>query len=60
MAEREWIIYVTLPALLVIWRERYNCQYTTRCAGHVVVVNRRIWFMVTQCTKVERDRMMVV
>ena len=60
---KEWLIYLaTLPALFVVWQlVQYNpVVHNTLLGMSVVVLIGVIWFMVTQCNKVERDRMLVL
>ena len=60
---REWLIYLaTLPALLVVWQlVQYNpVVHSTLLGMSFIVLVGIIWFMVTQCTKEERDRMLVL
>ena len=60
---KEWLIYLaTLPALFVVWQlVQYNpVVHNTLLGMSVVVLIGIIWFMVTQCNKVERDRMLVL
>ncbi|MGP9801385.1 peptide MFS transporter [Rheinheimera sp. NSM] len=61
--DREWLIYLaTIPALFVVWQlVQYNpVVHNTLLGMSFVVLVGIIWFMVTQCTKEERDRMMVL
>lgn len=61
--DREWLIYLaTIPALFVMWQlVQYNpVVHNTLLGLSFVVLVGIIWFMVTQCTKEERDRMMVL
>lgn len=60
---REWLIYLSvIPALFVVWQlVQYNpVVHTTLLAMSLLVLTGIIWFMVTQCTKEERDRMLVL
>lgn len=60
---REWLIYLlTIPALFVVWQlVQYNpVVHDTLLGLSLLVLGGVIWFMVTQCTKEERDRMLVL
>ncbi|MDX3773785.1 oligopeptide:H+ symporter [Chromatiaceae bacterium AAb-1] len=60
---REWLIYLgTLPALFLVWQlVQYNpVVHSTLLGLSFLVLVGIIWFLVTQCTKEERDRMIVL
>ena len=60
---REWMIYLcTIPALAIMWQlVQYNpVVHNTLLGLSFIVLFGIIWFMVTQCTKEERDRMTVL
>ncbi|CAM3866051.1 peptide MFS transporter [Rheinheimera salexigens] len=60
---REWLIYfATIPALALMWQlVQYNpVVHNTLVGLSFIVLFGIIWFMVTQCTKEERDRMTVL
>ncbi|WP_445765693.1 peptide MFS transporter [Rheinheimera sp.] len=60
---REWLIYLaTLPALAVVWQlVQYNAVvHSTLLGMSFIVLVGIIWFITTQCTKEERDRMIVL
>lgn len=60
---REWLIYLaTIPALFLVWQlVQYNpVVHNTLLGLSFLVLAGIIWFLVTQCNKVERDRMIVL
>lgn len=61
--DREWLIYLaTIPALFIVWQlVQYNpVVHSTLLGLSFLVLAGILWFMFTQCTKEERDRMLVL
>ncbi len=59
---REWLIYALgLAGTAVVWLlvQRYESVGWLLAAGSLVVLGYLGWFMVTKCTKIERERLML-
>jgi POT family proton-dependent oligopeptide transporter len=58
----EWLIYLgALAGVGVVWLvvQRYDVVGWMLAAGTTLVLGYLVWFMTTQCTKVERERLML-
>jgi POT family proton-dependent oligopeptide transporter len=58
----EWLIYgCGIAGTVVVWLlvQNYQAVGWLLAAGSLVVVGYLVWFMLTQCTKVERERLLL-